>query len=125
MLETIERYRVPVAEAIDKSDKAINLAMKAGIAYYGWKAMNHLGGSLIGLIGFELAKSKNMIGGAAGVGILAAIGLTQVVEHSALATGQIPDSWFKKIAPQMITPSRLGEWPYRIGTYEELHGKLP
>lgn len=64
----------------EKSDKIIDSAMKVGVAYMGYKAANHWTGSLNALIALKLAQSGNIVAGAAGVGVLAFIGATQIVQ---------------------------------------------
>lgn len=61
----------------------IDLGVKAGIAYYGYKAVDHPSGSLAALIAFELAKSQNIAAGAAGLATLGLIGLGSI-EHKFL-----------------------------------------
>ncbi len=52
-----------------------DVAMKAGLAYIGYRATGNFGGSIAALVGLELAKGNNLAGGAAGVTALTGIGL--------------------------------------------------
>ena len=141
MLKTIEKYQPQVSEAIDKSDKAVQLAMKLGLAYVGYNVFQNPFGALFGLIALELAKAPNLPAATAGVLGLAGLGLASNPELqetlnplSALRDAKkVMEDWFSAtFGPPTesakepfneldLFPSREGEWPYPIGTYEELH----
>lgn len=65
---------------IDRSDKIIDLATTAGIAYYGYQVNNHWTGALTGVLGYKLARTDNIVSGGAGVGILGALGVMQLTK---------------------------------------------
>lgn len=67
-----------IQEYFDKIPNMIDVAVKAGLAYYGMKAFNHPAGALVALVGFELAKSQNIVAGGSGVATLASIGLAGI-----------------------------------------------
>lgn len=74
-----------IVDFIDKIPVAIDVAIKAGLAYYGFKATDHISGSLAALIAFELAKSQNIVAGTAGLASLGLIGLGTISkEHKFL-----------------------------------------
>lgn len=63
---------------IEKSDVILETATKLGVAYMGYKSNKDWSGALTALIAFKLAQSGNVVAGAAGVGVLALIGATQI-----------------------------------------------
>lgn len=64
-----------IMKHLDKLEKVPDVAMKAGLAYLGYKSVNHWSGAITALIGLKLATGNNLAGGAAGVSTLTLIGL--------------------------------------------------
>ena len=80
--EKLKRQAKAVTEVgkklVDKLDVIPDIALKAGVAYSGYVAMQHWTGAIVGLLGLRLASSNNLAGGAAGVAILTGIGITDL-----------------------------------------------
>lgn len=69
-----------IVRLITNSDRLIETATKAGVALLGYKANNHWTGALTSLVALKLAQSGNIVAGAAGVGVLGFIGLTNITQ---------------------------------------------
>jgi len=59
-------------------DSIIDGVTKIGVAYAGYKAANHISGGLAALVALQLAKSGNVVAGAAGLATLGLIGATNL-----------------------------------------------
>ena len=79
-----------ILKVLVKSDRLIDALTKIGVAYAGYQSAKHWTGSLNALIALKLATSGNIVSGAAGVGVLAFIGLTQPVTSPPRAEGAPP-----------------------------------
>lgn len=75
-------------KVVDRGNAIIDIATKAGVAYIGYKGMNHWSGALMALVGYRLAQSPNLVSGGAGVTILTTLGLSSAIQ--ALANAQKP-----------------------------------
>lgn len=63
---------------ISNSDKLVDIVLKGGIAFLGWRTANHPIGAIYGLAALRMATSSNLAAGAAGVAGLASIGIAQL-----------------------------------------------
>lgn len=70
----IQQIKEAIESGIDRADKAINIGLKAGVAYTGYRALRHPLGALVGLLGLRLAESPNLASGVAGVAALTGLG---------------------------------------------------
>jgi len=66
-----------ILQLLSRSDQLIETATKVGVAYLGYTSNNHWSGALTALVALKLAQSGNVVAGAAGIGVLSFIGLTQ------------------------------------------------
>ena len=64
---------------IGKAEHLADIALKAGVAYTGFKATNHWSGGLTALVALRLAQAPNLAAGLAGTGMLAWLGLSAFV----------------------------------------------
>lgn len=67
-------------QALSRLDGIMNAALKIGVFWLGYKSNNHWTGGITGLAALEFAKSGNIVAGAAGVGTLAAIGVSNAIQ---------------------------------------------
>ena len=79
-----------IAGLVDRGDKLIDIFLKGGIAWAGYQSMKHPIGAVVGLLGLNLARGDNLAGGAAGVTILASIGVSNLAQAAALVQSQTP-----------------------------------
>lgn len=68
-------------KAAINGDRILETFTKAGVAFVGYNASNHWTGALTALISLQLAKGGNLAGGIAGTGVLALLGLTNVINQ--------------------------------------------
>ena len=71
-----------IIELIARSDQLVDTATKLGVAFIGYKANNHWSGALTGLVALRLSNSPNLAAGVAGVGVLAGLGLMNIVQQA-------------------------------------------
>lgn len=64
---------------LSKAEHLADIALKAGVAWTGYRATNHWSGGLTGLVALRLAQSPNLAAGLAGTGMLAWLGLSAFV----------------------------------------------
>lgn len=57
------------------SNKLIDTVTKVGVAYVGYKAVDHWSGALTGLVALKLATANNLAAGIAGVATLTGLGV--------------------------------------------------
>lgn len=78
----------PLKEILDRIPKMIDPLIYGGVAYFGHKASEKLGakfpvtlsGSLVAMLALKLAtQSRNVVGGSAGIAVLSAIGVLNVM----------------------------------------------
>jgi len=98
-----------IIQLLSRSDRLIETATKAGVAYLGYKSNNHWTGALTSLVALKLAQSGNLAAGAAGVGVLAIIGLT--------------DLGTKYVNP--LDPTAGGSKPYCYGPWRFSNPECP
>lgn len=73
-------------DIIDRADRITDIFVKAGTAYVSYQATGHWTGALIGLLALRLAESNNLAAGVAGTGVLAGVGLTQLIKGATPGT---------------------------------------
>ena len=72
---------------VDRGGALFDIGLKAGVAYLGYRSVNHWVGALTGLLGLQLARSDNLAAGAAGIATLAGIGVSNWWQALAIAQG--------------------------------------
>jgi len=67
-----------IATVVSRLDSIVTGATKLGVAYAGYKSVDHWGGALVGLVALRLAEGGNIAAGGAGLATLGAIGVASI-----------------------------------------------
>ncbi|GAI70683.1 unnamed protein product [marine sediment metagenome] len=98
---------------IDRAKTIMDFATRAGTAYLGYQAFEKaapgsgLAGAIVSQIALRLADSNNLAGGAAGVSILAGMGIINVYQPG-IDLLEAPRTWIENL--RSMTSGFMGEY---------------